>query len=374
MNEIRLSKSCLGTEEKASIENVLNKEYLGMGSEVGKFESELKQYIGTSGDVICVSSGTAALHLAIQSKDIGLGDEVLFPSITYVASPQAISATGANPVPVDININSGFIDLVDAKKRLTKNTKAIMPVHYASDSRSIHEVYTFARENNLHVIEDAAHSFGSEVDGQKVGSFGDMICFSFDGIKNITCGEGGAVISMKRDCSEKIKNARLLGVEGDTEKRLDGKRSWNFDVKKQGWRYHMSNLMAAVGREQLKKADMFFAKKQILVDEYLDKLKDSEKIKILDLDYKNNFSHIFVVRVKNGLRDDLKKFLSKNKIQTGLHYAPCHRLSLYESKYKLINADRFASEALTLPLHFDLEKEDVAFISEKINTFFINET
>ena len=145
---------------------------------------------------VCVSNGTAALQLAVQCCDIGPGDEVLVPSLTFVASFQAISATGAKPVACDIRIENGILDWRDAERRLTSRTKAVMPVHYASAVWDLAGISAFAQKKmGLRVIEDAAHAFGTLVDGKRVGSFGDVACFSFDGIKNITSGEGGCIVT-----------------------------------------------------------------------------------------------------------------------------------------------------------------------------------
>ena len=239
----------MGIEERTSVDHVLKKEFLGMGDEVRQFEEMLEDFFGRP--ALCVSSGTSALHLSLQALGIGPGDEVLVQSLTYVASFQAISAVGAIPVACDVDPETLCIDLNDANKLITSKTKAIMPVHYSGGVGSLKEVYDFANVNNIRVIEDAAHAFGTIYKGKKVGGFGDISCFSFDGIKNITSGEGGCVVTNDRSVLQKISDARLLGVEKDTEMRFSGNRSWNFDVKIQGWRYHMSNIMAAIGIQQL---------------------------------------------------------------------------------------------------------------------------
>jgi dTDP-4-amino-4,6-dideoxygalactose transaminase len=215
------------------------------------FEQELATYLGTDRHVICVNTGTSALQLAVSSLGLGAGDEVLVPTITYVASFQAIAATGAKPIACDVRPEDLYLDMKDAARRLTSRTKAIMPVHYASGSRGLDAVYEFAGKHNLRVIEDAAHSFGGSHSGAKVGARGDVVCFSFDGIKNITSGEGGAIVTADDQVARLARDARLLGVEKDTEARFSAKRSWTFDVHHQGFRYHMSNLNAAVGRAQL---------------------------------------------------------------------------------------------------------------------------
>ena len=369
MSKIRLSKSSIGKEEIEAVSEVLKKEFLGMGEEVQLFEREIKNFLGTKKEVVCVNTGTAALHLAVHCLGIGKGDEVLVPTITYVASFQAISATGATPVPCDVREDTLFIDLKDAEKRITKNTKAIMPVHYASDSQFMQEVYDFAKAYNLRVIEDAAHAFGCLRNGKYIGVEGDVICFSFDGIKNITSGEGGAVLSDDVEFIQKVKDARLLGVERDTEKRYQGLRSWEFDVKIQGFRYHMSNIMAAIGRVQLKKIPYIRKKRQGLAFNYINAFKDMEEIELLNLDWKNIIPHIFVIKVKNNKRNSLKQFLEAQGIECGIHYKPNHLLSKYNLGYSLPTAERLYEQILTLPLHLDLSKDDQGFIIEKIITF-----
>ena len=199
---IRLSKSKIGEEEKSAVINVLDKEYLGMGEEVELFEKDLSKLFLR--DTICVSSGTAAVQLAIQACGIGFGDEVLVPSMTYVATFQAIKATGAEPIACDISEETCLIDLEDALSKLSKNTKAIIPVHYTGGVGNLNELYSFASKYKLRVIEDAAHAFGSKYQNKLVGSIGDIVCFSFDGIKNITSGEGGCVVTNDSKVIENI--------------------------------------------------------------------------------------------------------------------------------------------------------------------------
>ena len=177
---------------------------------------------------ICVVNGTAALQLALQSIGIKKNDEVLVQSITYLSSFQAISALGAIPIACDINLTDCTINLDDAQKKLTNKTKAIMPVHYSGDTGDLSKIYYFAK-NKLRVIEDASHAFGSYYKKKLVGSFGDITCFSFDGIKNITSGEGGCIVSNDKKVIQYVSDARLLGISNESEKRYSGQRNWVFD-------------------------------------------------------------------------------------------------------------------------------------------------
>jgi dTDP-4-amino-4,6-dideoxygalactose transaminase len=364
---IRLSKSCLGSAEKHAVMDVLDREYLGMGAEVKQFEQALTEFFGRP--AICVVNGTAALQLAVQACGIGQGDEVLVPSLTYVASFQAISATGAIPVACDIRADSLTLDWRDAEARLTPHTRAVMPVHYTGGVEDFAEIQAFARRHKLRMIEDAAHAFGTTLAGRRVGGFGDIACFSFDGIKNITSGEGGCVVTDDQVVLNRVRDARLLGVEHDTEKRYQGGRSWEFDVTAQGWRYHMSNIMAAIGLEQLRRHREMAVVRQARACQYDELLLGDARIKPLRRDYATVVPHIYVVRIA-GLKDRalLRSKLLDRNIQTGIHYQPNHTLSHFTrpALRPLPVLDAIYPEILTLPLHFDLTAADVAWVCESL--------
>ena len=368
---IRLSQSCLGQEEIDAVTRVLQDGYLGMGQEVMLFEKELQNYISPDIpdiNVVCVNTGTSALHLAIQGCGIGTGDEVIIPSVTYVASFQAVSATGAKPVACDVDVETGCINVESAQKKINPKTKAIMPVHYAGGFGNLEGIYEIAHQNDLKVIEDAAHSFGGLYKGKPVGAQGDIICFSFDGIKNITCAEGGAVVSKDKNVIRKIQDFRLLGVEKDTEKRFSAQRSWDFQVREQGWRYHMSNINAAIGREQLKKIEVFKKIRQSLLNIYQSELA-STPLRLPNFNPDSIFPHIFPVRVSEKFRDSLKETLFIKGIETGIHYKPNHLLEKFKTD-QCLNAEQLWKETLTLPLHCNLSEQDVVCISHIIQDFF----
>jgi dTDP-4-amino-4,6-dideoxygalactose transaminase len=377
MKLIRLSKSVIDTKEVEAVTRILLEDgYLGMGAEVAKFEAEIAAFLGIKPEnVVCVNSGTAALHLAVESI-LEPNGEILVPSFTFLATYQAISAGRCIPVSCDVNADTLIIDLNDAEKRITDRTRAIMPVYYASNPACIDEIYAFAKQHKLRVIEDAAHAFGCFYKSRKIGSFGDIICFSFDGIKNITSGEGGAVISFDETVLSRVKDARLLSIEKDSDKRYKGERSWEFDVKRQGYRYHMSNIFAAIGRTQLAKFESEFApKRKALLKKYKFLLQNNAYIKFQEQD--NNadiIPHIFPVLVQNGKRDGLRSYLSKNNIQTGIHYKPNHLLSLYyKNGLKLPVTERIYDQIISLPLHPDLSMDDVDYIARIVNDYFDND-
>ena len=371
---MRLSQSIVGNQEAAALtEVVLNDGYLGMGTHVGNFEEEIASFLGVPKEwVICLSSGTAALQLAVQAVTEP-EDEVLVQSLTFVASYQAISATKANPVSCDVNLKTITIDLRDAENRLTQKTRAVMPVHYASNPGDLDKTYAFAKKHKLRVIEDAAHAFGCTYKGKKIGSFGDIVCFSFDGIKNITSGEGGAVITEDPEVARRIRDSRLLGVEKDTEKRLTQDRSWEFDVTDQGYRYHMSNLFAAIGRVQLKRLPREFAPRRIeLAKLYRKYLENAPGVQLLETELGPIVPHIQPVRILGRKRDRLRLALESHGIQTGIHYKPNHLLSFYGGgRESLPVCEQLYKELVSLPLHPGLTDDNVEQVC-RVVTDFIN--
>ena len=284
---MRLSRSIVGEAAADAVRRVIVEDgYLGMGHETCLFEQELAAYLGVAPEqVVTTNTGTAALTLAVDAiapRDAARKPQILVPALTFVASFQAIEAAGCEPVACDVLAETGTIDLKDAARRTTPDTLAIMPVHYASNPWHLDEVHAFAREHGLRVIEDAAHAFGCLHHGRKIGSFGDVVCFSFDGIKNITSGEGGCAVFFNATEAGYAADARLLSVEGDTRSRFAGTRTWDPDVKRIGWRFHMSNIMAAIGRVQLSRLDgEFIPARRALGDIYRKRLEGLAGLRLL---------------------------------------------------------------------------------------------
>lgn len=377
---MRLSRSIVGEAEARAASRVIQEDgYLGMGNEVRLFEEELARYLGVEPwQVITANTGTAALHLALDaaaasSSVAGGRPEVLVPSLTFVASFQAVTAAGCTPVPCDVLPETGTLDLADAARRLTPRTIAIMPVHYASNPWQLDAVYAFASERGLRVVEDAAHAFGCKHHGRRIGSFGDLVCFSFDGIKNITCGEGGCLVTFDAASAQLAADARLLSVRGDTSQRFSGGRSWDPDVTRQGWRYHMSNIMAAIGRVQLGRLEgEFLPARRVLAAVYEKRLANLAGLALLRTDPQDFVvRHIMPVRVTGGRKDALKEALNAQGIPTGVHYKPNHLLSFFGGGAQHLPAtEQLYAELLTLPLHPGLTIANVESVCQAITSFF----
>lgn len=365
---IKLSSPSYGELEIQAVTRVLQSQVTSMGQETYLFEQELKQFFGRDDfEVLAVNSCTSALQLALQGVGISPGDEVLVPTLTYVGTFQAVSALGAIPIPCDID-NECFIDIADAEARITAKTKAIIPVLYAGIDKNINSVYELGVKYNLSVIEDAAHSFGSE----NVATRNGIFCFSFDPIKNISCGSGGAIVSSNSEFINRVKDLRLLGVIGDTERRINEERSWDFDVVEQGWRYHMGNLCASIGRAQLSRIDFIRNIRCSIVARYTNELSDLKHIKLLPINYETAIPHIFPILVKDYLRDDLRQYLLSNDIGCGVQYKLNHLLTYFNRGYSLPRAEHLYEQLLSIPIHPCLSNDNVTKVIETIKAWDLN--
>ena len=366
MDIIPVSRPSLGEAELASVKTVFDSGWLGLGAQVFEFEQALQKFLNAK-HVVCTNTGTTAIHLALDALGIGKGDEVIVPSFTYVATIQAITATGATPVFCDIHADNLNIDTKEIKRKITRRTKAILPVHYRGFPCEMDEIGELAKKKNLFVIEDAAHAFGSSYKGKKIGSFGDITCFSFDPIKNITCGEGGAVVFQDDSLLEKIQQKRILGIDKDTWSRYRNERSWFYDVVTQGYRYHMSNISAAVGLIQLKKFDRMNQRKIEVAQKYDSAFEGVEGITLLrNDDYRDIGLFVYILKVKKG-RNELMDHLARKGVGSGIHYIPSHIFSFYKKEaVSLPITEQIYDEILTLPLFPDITDSQIERVIDAV--------
>ncbi|MFQ5647678.1 MAG: DegT/DnrJ/EryC1/StrS family aminotransferase [Candidatus Aenigmatarchaeota archaeon] len=353
---IPVQRPSVGQEELEAVGEVFKTAWLGMGSVTKEFEDSVGKFLGAK-NVVAVNTGTTALHLAFDAAGLGPGDEVIVPSLTYVATIQAITATGARPVFCDVQEDTLNLDPRDAEKRVTPKTKAIVPVHYRGMPCDMDEILALAKERGLRVIEDAAHAFGSHYKGKRIGSFGDLTCFSFDPIKNITCGEGGAVVTHDAKTTELLQRKRILGIDKDTWSRYRNERSWFYDVTTQGYRCHMSNVNAAIGLVQLKKFKKMNDRKVEVAKRYDEAFSGLKRIKLLRTDYNGIAFFMYIVKVLED-REGLMGFLKEKGIGTGIHYIPSHVFTLYKQDgLELPATEALYKQILTLPLFPDISDE-----------------
>jgi len=319
--------------------------------------------------VICVNTGTTALHLVLDSCGISQGDEVIVPSLTFIATIQPILACGAKPVFCDIELDDLNMSVAHFKKLITKKTKAVIPVHYGGEPCRMDEILTIAGDNKIRVIEDAAHAFGSEYKGKLVGSFGDIACFSFDPIKNITCGEGGAVVLDDEKIYELAIKKRILGIDKDTWNRYKHKRAWFYEVHATGYRYHMSNISAAIGLAQLARFDSFKKIRREIAAFYDKELQGIKQVKLLKHDHEHIVPFNYTILAED--RDKLMEFLEKNGVGTVINYIPNHIQPVFKgTKVDLPNTDYAYMKMVSIPVHAVMTLNDAKTVVSLIKEFY----
>lgn len=369
---IKSARGCCGAEELEQVKEAFEYGYFGLAYKTDEFEKEIGKYLGAERCVITTNTGTSALHLALDTIGVGPGDEVILPSFTFVATAQAIEMCGGKAVFCEISPETFLMDVDDVRKRITDKTKAIIPVHYAGRPCDMDALMKIREKTGIRIIEDAAHAFGSYYHGKKIGSFGDVTCFSFDSIKVMTCGEGGAVVTDDEAFDDLSRKKRLLGIDRKAMHVKDWKkRSWVYDVPTKGYRYHMSNINAAIGLAQIKKVDRFIEKRRTLCNLYQEQLKDIKGIELMPAGYDEITPFMYVIRVKNGKRNTLKDYLMTHDIESGISYIPCHHFTWFaDENCRLPITDNVYEEVLCLPMHYELSQTDVEEVCGQIKAFF----
>ncbi len=358
----------LGPEELAAVAEVFAGGYLGMGAVTAAFEADLADYLGLVGGarhVVAVSSGSSALHLALEACALPAGAEVLVPAITFVASFQAVCAAGLRPVLCDVRLADGLIDLEDAARRVGPRTRAIMPVHYAGHAGRLGELHRWAEARGLRVVEDAAHAFGTVAEGAPVGARGDLVCFSFDPIKNITCGEGGAVIAGSAAEADRLRAMRRLGLRPRSTDGAPGLPEAEIDGP--GWRYHLPNFNAAIGRVQLRRfRDGLRTRRQVLAARYREELAKAAGVTLL-ANGSDDVPHLQPLLLPTtALRDAARKRLAALGYETALQYPPGHYFSRFAESGPLPAAEEFHRRVVCLPLHSGVDEADVRRIAAEL--------
>ena len=366
-----VSRPSLGEEELEAIRRVFQSRWLGLGAVVKEFEDRIASYLGGGRQVVATNTGTTALHLALDALGIGAGDEVIVPSLTFAATVQAILQTAARPVFCEIFSADLNCDVRDVAARITPRTRAIVPVHYCGEPCEMNGILAFTGARGIRVVEDAAHAFGSSYRGRRIGSFGDITCFSFDPIKNITCGEGGAVVVEDPNLANLLRKKRMLGIDKDSWTRYQHERTWFYDVVTSGYRYHMSNINAAIGLAQLEKMDAFLARKRAIVSRYEEAFRELRGLRLLRRHPNETAPFCFIVRILDGKRDAFMRFLGERRVGTGVHYIPNHLQSYCkEFSTPLPVTERVGEEIVTLPLYVEMTEADVDQVVLAVRSFF----
>lgn len=356
---IKLFDPVIGGEEERAVIDTLRSKFWASGAGTGnvqRFEEKFRNYTCAK-SCIAVNSGTAALHLALSLIDIK-NKEVILPSLSFVSTAHAVIYNGGIPVFVDVDCNSLCIDPNEIHASLTKKTKIVLPVHFAGMPCELDSIRKLCKDNNLFLVEDAAHAAGTTYKDKRIGSHGDVICFSFHPVKNLAMPTGGAITLNSRDWKnhqELLKSSRWCGIAN--------RKGVSYDVPNIGWNFYMNEFSAAIGLIQLRRLDSLNAKRKKIAKIYSNEL---------NLDAKMSYSkdcsyHFYWIKVKN--REIFMRKMKENGIETGIHYKPIHRMRLYNKKIKLLNTDQAGTEIVSLPTHPNLSENDVRKIVKCVNQF-----
>ena len=357
--QIKLFDPVIDSTEKKAILKVLNSRFWASGSGSGnvlKFENKFKKYI-QSKSCVAVNSGTAALNLAFSLFDIK-NKEVILPSLSFVSTAHCIVENGGIPIFVDIEPDTLCIDPKKIKQAVSKNTAAIIPVHFGGMPCNLDKIHNIAKSFNLDIIEDAAHAVGTKFGRKKIGTHGSAVCFSFHPVKNLAMPTGG-LISINHKNHKKFKqllfSRRWCGITD--------RKETDYDVKELGWNYYMNEFSAVIGLTQLKKLDKLKKIRKSIAKKYQQKIELENK-----MPYDHNCSyHLYWILVNN--RKKFREKLSDVGIETGTHYKPIHLMKMYKKSISLPMTERIGKQIVTIPIHPNLKNSEIEKIINSVNKF-----
>jgi len=362
-------------EDLAAVRRALESGWLTHGPLCREFESAFAAHVGAD-RAVSLSSGTAALHLALVASGVGPGDEVITTPLTFCACAQVIEHVGARPVFADIDSVTMQIDPAQIERRLSPRTKAIMAVDYGGHPCRIEEIMKIARDHGIAVIEDAAHSLGAAVGDRVVGSIADVTAFSFYATKNITTGEGGMITTANEELADRVERLRLHGIERDAWRRYRQGGSWSYDVAELGFKMNMTDIQAALGLSQLRREDAIRSRRAAIAARYTDAfalLGDLVELPVVEEGVRSAW-HLYPLRMAGGARhgrDQLFKDLEHLGIGSSVHFTPIHLTSYLGTRLGYRRGDYPMSEdtysrVLSLPIFAAMSDADVARVIDAV--------
>lgn len=360
-------KQSIDEKDINAVVNVLQGDFLTTGPYVKEFEEKVAKYVGVK-YAVAVSNGTAALHMACAAIGIKKGDEVLVTPITFAASANCILYCGGTPVFVDINPFTYNIDVTKIEEKITSKTKAIIPVDFTGQVVDLDAINTIAKKYNLYVIEDGAHSLGSEYKGKKVGTHADLVEFSFHPVKPITTAEGGIVTTNNEELYKNMMDFRTHGIVRDKSRLKEDHGPWYHEQQSLGYNYRLTDVQSALGSSQIEKIDDFINKRRKIVKIYNEAFKNLEEIITpYEADFSNSGQHIYVIKLKSELlkvkRKEIYEALQAENIGVNVHYIPVYLHPYYQDlgykKGLCPNAEDLYENMITLPLFPAMTEKDV---------------
>lgn len=353
-----------------AVAEVMRSGWLGLGAVTERFEKALAEYFGAA-HVVCLNSGTAALHLALRLLDLQPDDEVIVPAITFVSTAHAVGYSGARPVFADVEKDTLCLSVDDVRRKITPRTRAIIPVHYGGHPCDLDGLREAIAGRNITMIEDAAHACGAVYHGRMIGGLSPLTCFSFHAVKNLTCGEGGAILTNEPAWDKQLRELRWLGISKDTYTRSVHSRvyAWQYQVNKLGYKCHMHDISAAIGLVQLRRLEENNRKRRTVVERYNAAFRPHGWIETPpELEGMRSSWHIYHIKVPR--RDRLIAHLKRRGIAPGVHYYPLHLHPYYaKQRVECPVAEEIWKRVLSLPLFPDLTGEEITRVIEAVLSF-----
>lgn len=366
----------LGKEEEDAAIRVLRSGWLTTGSEAQEFEKEFSSYVG-SRNSLAVNSATAGLHLCLEALGVKKGDRVITTPYTFTATAEVIRYLGADPLFVDIDPDSFNLDPASVMRVLksVKGVKGLLPVHIGGRPAAIEELNRIKEDRDLFLLEDAAHAFPLVYRDRFLGTWGDAGVYSFYATKTITTGEGGMVVTDNGELAKRITTMRLHGIDREVWDRYTSKEaSWMYRVVEAGYKYNMPDILAAIGREQLKKGEMFFQKRKKIAEFYQRTLGELDFLSTPSPMGENSW-HLYMVRLKKDKlsigRDTFVKLLQAEGIGTSVHYIPLHIMPYYKDKYgykpeDFPNTMNVFESVFSLPIYPGMSEEQYTRVADTV--------
>ena len=365
--EVPYHRVCIGQVEIDAVVATLKSGWLTMGPRTIDFETKLRTYVGAK-YAVSTNSATAALHLALKAIGIKAGDEVLVPTNTFIATAEVVAYVGATPVLCDIEYTTHNLDVGKLASKLTPRTRAIIPVHFAGQPCDLTEILEFARMHGLAVIEDAAHALPATYQGQLIGSFGDITCYSFYATKTLCAGEGGMAVTNSPTYAAYMRIARMHGLSRDAWDRYSKHGTWQYDVIDLGYKYNTTDINAAIGLVQLDRLEWMQQRRALIAAEYTKGFAGVADIvtPVVKPD-RTSAWHLYVIKVPAAKRDRLIELLKLANIGTAVHFIPIHHHTYWHTTYGYRYGDypvanQVYEQSVSLPIWPDMTRDQQQYV------------
>ena len=367
--KVEFYRHALGEEEKNEVLKTLEGTFLTAGPRTQAFEAAFSAYFGF-GHTVGLNSCTAALHLGLLALGIGKGDEVIVPAMTFIASATAVMHVGAKPVLVDVDPSTGLIDPQAVLKALTSRTKAIMPVHLYGQLAPMKELREIADRHSLKLIEDSAHCISGKEGEIRPGSLGDAACFSFYATKNITSGEGGALLTKDPEVAAQVRMLRTHGMSKEAGDRYS-KQYVHWDMVAAGWKYNMFDLQAALLLPQVPKIDSYSAARERVALRYEAAFSKNARLDFPKMRCGYADRHLFTLWVPKERRDDLLNELYTKGVGVAVNFRAIHLLTYFRETYgyqrgDFPHAELIGDRTLSLPFYTGLKDEEIGYVIQQV--------